>query len=221
MKIVLVAVMAFFLLACSQNEKESATTQVESAKIAIEPTAPSEPVQESPQGVAAQEIKPQVEELVQNVEATVAKVEENAQKVPVEEIKPQAKEIVKNAETPIVKINGTFEELVVGETIPQVERVSQKVSIDATKVEESVVIAEVDGSVLYKTCASCHGQNGEKQALNKSQIIKGWESSKTVAALKGYKDGTYGGAMKAMMKGQVAKLSDAEIAAVAKHISGL
>jgi len=40
-----------------------------------------------------------------------------------------------------------------------------------------------------------------------------------VTALKGYKDGTYGGAMKGMMKGQVSKLSDADIDAIAAEIT--
>ncbi len=42
---------------------------------------------------------------------------------------------------------------------------------------------------------------------------------KTVAALKGYKDGSYGGAMKGVMKGQVARLSDADIQDLATQVS--
>jgi cytochrome c553 len=75
-----------------------------------------------------------------------------------------------------------------------------------------------DGAELYKKCAGCHGVNAEKKALGKSQIIKGWDAQKTVAALKGYKDGTYGGAMKALMRGQVAALNDAQIESLAKFI---
>ncbi len=78
-----------------------------------------------------------------------------------------------------------------------------------------------DGAALYKSCAGCHGANGEKAALGKSQIIKGWEASKTEAALKGYKDGSYGAAMKGVMKGQVARLSDADIKAVSEFIASL
>ncbi len=75
-----------------------------------------------------------------------------------------------------------------------------------------------DGADIYKKCAGCHGVNGEKKALGKSEVIKGWEASKTITALKGYKDGSYGGQMKALMKGQVAPLSDADIEAVAKYL---
>lgn len=78
-----------------------------------------------------------------------------------------------------------------------------------------------DGAGLYKACAACHGANGEKAALGKSQIIKGWDAAKIEASLKGYKDGSYGGAMKGVMKGQVARLSDEDIKALAAHISAM
>lgn len=71
----------------------------------------------------------------------------------------------------------------------------------------------------WAPCAGCHGAAGEKPALGKSQVIKGWPVEKTVAALKGYKDGSYGGAMKGVMKGQVARLSDGDIEALAKQIA--
>ena len=78
-----------------------------------------------------------------------------------------------------------------------------------------------DGAALYKKCVSCHGADASKKALGKSQVIKGWDAAKTASALKGYKDGSYGGAMKGLMKGQVASLSDADIDALANYIAGL
>ncbi len=78
-----------------------------------------------------------------------------------------------------------------------------------------------DGASLYNACAGCHGANGEKPALGKSEVITGWEASKTIAALNGYKDGTYGKAMKGVMKGQVARLDDAKIKLLADYISTL
>ena len=78
-----------------------------------------------------------------------------------------------------------------------------------------------DGAALYKKCISCHGAKAEKKALNKGQIIQGWSVDKLVASMKGYKDGTYGGAMKGLMKGQVASYDDAKIQAVAEYIAGL
>ncbi|MFT7004520.1 MAG: cytochrome c [Sulfurimonas sp.] len=82
----------------------------------------------------------------------------------------------------------------------------------------SLTIAAADGASIYKKCAACHGAHAEKKALGKSAVIQGWEVQRTVAALKGYKAGTYGGTMKGLMKGQVASLTDAEIEDVSKFI---
>jgi len=70
----------------------------------------------------------------------------------------------------------------------------------------------------FQKCAGCHGANGEKKALGKSKIIKDLSKADIVAALHGYKDGTYGGPMKGLMKGQVASLSDADITAISEKI---
>lgn len=78
-----------------------------------------------------------------------------------------------------------------------------------------------DGAALYKPCIACHGAKAEKKALNASHVIQGWEVDKTVAALKGYKDGSYGGKMKAIMKPHATKLSDEDKKAVAEYIHGL
>ena len=69
-------------------------------------------------------------------------------------------------------------------------------------------------------CAGCHGANFEKSALGKSKIVKDLSQAEIETALKGYKDGSYGGAMKGVMKGQVAKLDDAAIAEIAASIAG-
>ena len=71
----------------------------------------------------------------------------------------------------------------------------------------------------YAKCIGCHGANGEKVALGKSKIIKDMTKADFIAAMKGYKDGSYGGPMKGLMKGQVAPLSDADIEAIANQIA--
>jgi len=76
-----------------------------------------------------------------------------------------------------------------------------------------------NGEGLYKKCSACHGANGERVALGKSKIIKGWSVDQTIKALKGYKDGTYGGAMKGVMKAQVMNLNDEQIKAIAEFIA--
>ena len=64
-------------------------------------------------------------------------------------------------------------------------------------------------------CKGCHGQNFEKKALGKSKIVSDMTHADIAAAMKGYKTGTYGGPMKGLMKGQVAKYSDADLDAFA------
>jgi len=80
----------------------------------------------------------------------------------------------------------------------------------------------VNGHALFAhQCASCHGTEAEKSALNTSKIIAGWEEEKILAALRGYKEGGYGGKLKAIMKGQVNGLNEEELKAVAAYISTL
>lgn len=75
-----------------------------------------------------------------------------------------------------------------------------------------------DGAALFKKCAVCHGSAGEKPALGKSKVIKDMSKSDIENALKGYQAGTYGAASKAIMKGQVASLTPAQITAIATVI---
>lgn len=82
----------------------------------------------------------------------------------------------------------------------------------------SAVLVSVALADPYAKCVACHGTNGEKVALGKSKIMKDLPKEEIITALKGYKDGTYGGPMKAIMKPQVAGLSDADIQAIAEKI---
>lgn len=80
----------------------------------------------------------------------------------------------------------------------------------------------VDGKTLYaKKCANCHGKMAKKSALGKSAPIGGFTQEQIIHALKGYQEGTYGGAMKGTMKQQASSLNDEEITAVAKYIDSL
>lgn len=74
------------------------------------------------------------------------------------------------------------------------------------------------GDILYKKCSSCHGIKAEKAALGKSMIVANMSKEDIVKALQGYKAGTYGGAMKGVMRGQVATLEDKDFEALAEHI---
>ena len=94
--------------------------------------------------------------------------------------------------------------------------------IALTLLVASVSLMAADGAALYKKCAACHGANGEKKALGKSQVIQGWDAATTEAALNEYKAGTRNvHGMGALMKGQVAPYSEADIKAVSAYIAGL
>ena len=66
-------------------------------------------------------------------------------------------------------------------------------------------------AVNLGACKACHGQNFEKHALGKSKVVSEMSKADVSAALIGYKKGTYGGPMKGVMKGQVAKYSEADL----------
>ena len=83
------------------------------------------------------------------------------------------------------------------------------------------VTAQVpNASSLYASkCASCHGTNAEKYALNASENIAQWDSKRIQDALQGYKNGTFGGKMKAIMQAQSKPLSDEEIKLLSDYIT--
>jgi len=95
-------------------------------------------------------------------------------------------------------------------------------TIENINEEASHQAESLSGSTLYTNkCASCHGSNAKKSALNTSVAIAGWDSQKTQDALNGYKTGEYGGKMKAIMQGQSKPLSDEEIKLIAEYIAVL
>jgi len=69
-----------------------------------------------------------------------------------------------------------------------------------------------------KACTGCHGSHFEKKALNVSRVVKNMSKAQIIKALKGYKKGTYGGAMKGLMQKKVARLSNADISKIASEI---
>ncbi len=94
--------------------------------------------------------------------------------------------------------------------------------IALTLLVASVSLMAADGAALFKKCAACHGAKGEKKALGKSAVIGGEPAAEIEKKLHGYKAGTLNAhGMGALMKGQVASYSDADIKAVAEYISGL
>ncbi len=97
----------------------------------------------------------------------------------------------------------------------------KKLAIVTLLTVGTLLLMAADGKALAAKCAGCHGADFSKKALNMSKVVKGWSVDKIAKALEGYKAGTYGGAMKGVMKGQVASYSDADIKAVSEYIAGL
>jgi cytochrome c-type protein NapB len=67
-----------------------------------------------------------------------------------------------------------------------------------------------------KGCTGCHGAKMETSAMGKAKIIKDMSKADIETALKGYKDGSYGGPMKALMAAQASKMSEDDIKAFAE-----
>jgi len=80
------------------------------------------------------------------------------------------------------------------------------------------LVTAASAAVNGKACAGCHGAHFEKKAMGKSKVVADMSHADIAAAIKGYKTGTYGGPMKGLMKGQVAKYSDADLDAFAHTI---
>ena len=188
MKILLSAILALFLVACSEEKPKE-----------------------------AQEVKT---EEPKSAKVTVTEVAKEAEKIVVEakeETKKVVTQVVKEAEVAAVKAVSEVKK----EVAKVAEITNSAVQTTVAKVNEAVATAPVDGMVIYKTCTGCHGAKAEKPALGKSKIIKGWSVEKIEDALNGYADGSYGGAMKGIMKSQAAKLTTQEIKAVSEYISKL
>jgi cytochrome c553 len=122
-----------------------------------------------------------------------------------------------------VDIGKKVEENIKEDVVQKVDKKEEEIAKHIKKAEkEKVVESEADGWFLYlSNCKSCHGERGQKKALGASRLIGGWEAIRTEAALNGFKEGTYGGKMKATMESRVKKLSTAEIKALAKYIATL
>ena len=111
------------------------------------------------------------------------------------------------------------------------KEVKTEVKVEEKKVEEAkseepkqaneTASNELNAETLFKTCASCHGLKGEKEALGKSQVITGWDKDRVIKALNGYKDGSYGGVMKNLMKTHVETKTPEQIEVLSDYISKL
>ena len=101
------------------------------------------------------------------------------------------------------------------------EKKAEEAKSEEPKQVNETASNELNAETLFKTCASCHGLKGEKEALGKSQVITGWDKDRVIKALNGYKDGSYGGVMKNLMKTHVETKTPEQIEVLADYISKL
>ncbi|SKA81767.1 cytochrome c [Paucidesulfovibrio gracilis DSM 16080] len=85
----------------------------------------------------------------------------------------------------------------------------------------AVVVHDVqagsDAEMLYARCKGCHGADGSKP--QDGHVIQGMSVEQLEETLLGYKNGTYGGKKKAIMMGQMSRLSEAQIKSLAAYIA--
>jgi len=106
-------------------------------------------------------------------------------------------------------------------TVPVAEK-SAPVTVSTSNVTTvTQTVSETSPAILFQKCAACHGNHAEKSALNQSAVIGEWDSKRIAAAIEGYQQGTYGGAMKVLMQSQVKGLTAAEIHSLSEYIANL
>ena len=203
MKVLLPLLFAMFLISCSDNSKSSSTTSTTKEEILKQVNETAKVVSKSSEEVSQQ---------VQKSAEVVAKKVKVATQESVDEVKKSSAKAVS---------------AVAHKTAEVAKKVEVKAKEVAKPVEEKSKAAvastelAISGAKLFAKCAGCHGAHADRKALGKSQVIKGWNKDKIITAIHGYKDGSYGGSMKSVMKSQVSKLSDSEIEALGTYISKL
>jgi cytochrome c553 len=131
---------------------------------------------------------------------------------------PKVEDIVQDIKTlTSSKIEETKE--LIEKQAPQITKIVEEKVKEVKATIHEATAPNKKAQDLYKTCKGCHGPNANKKALGKSAIIKGWSEDRIYDALVGYKNGTYGAAMKGVMVGQVKSLSNSDIKELARYIS--
>ncbi|MDR1976157.1 MAG: c-type cytochrome [Campylobacteraceae bacterium] len=212
-KRVSIALIAAFIISGCGGEKE--TNRLEEINKTAQSVIADVAEQTSKIVEYAGEISQKVDEVAQSVNKTIEVTQtalQEAANISIEALQ-KANETITNAAIAADKI--------IDESVkPALDSAKQKADNIAQAAAAPVTNAE-KGKKLFTTCVPCHGAKAEKSAVNKSQIINKWSKEQIIAALKGYKDGTYGGAFKATMVPTVKRLSDSDIEELGAYIVNL
>ena len=192
-----IAVMAGLLISgCSQETKEHAKAAAQSA---AKDTA-----------AAVQTAKEKSADALSKARAKASEAMDQAKKA--------AAEAVEKAKESAAKM----EEAAKAKTAEAAAVVEKKAAEVKKSMMNATGASAGNGKALFAKCAGCHGANGKMKALGKSPVIAGEPADAIAQKLKAYKEGkrnAYG--MGGVMQGQVAGLSDSDIAALAAYISQL
>jgi cytochrome c-type protein NapB len=204
-----VSVLVLLLGGCFNSEtgasQRAANAETEApAKHEVKAEAPAKEVkkEETP--------APKVEEAKKVEEPAKAEETKKVEKPAKAEETKKAEEPAKAEETKKVEEPAKAEEAQKAEEPAKAEET--KKAEEPAKAETATATPDLGG------CKGCHGANFEKKAMGKSKVVAELSKADIATALKGYKAGTYGGAMKALMKGQVASFDDATMDAIAEAI---
>ncbi|MBD3793663.1 MAG: hypothetical protein IE889_05820 [Campylobacterales bacterium] len=203
---------SLLLVGCGEESKPVAKAVAPAAVEQAAPAAEEKSMLDQATEAASSAVKATKEAATDVAEKTAGAVEATAN---------VASDAVKATKEAAQKVADTATEAVEAAT----ETVAESVNATTEAVSETVAaaaeaVAPAAPAVNLSACAACHGANFETSAMGVSKVVKDMSQEDIVAALKGYKAGTYGGNMKAIMQGQIASFDDAMIDAAAAQIKG-
>jgi cytochrome c553 len=206
-----VAIASLLLLAGCDNKEAN-----NQAPITPKSTQAPKTTQTTEAKESTQEAKSEVKENVAEVATGITQAAKETQEKVADKITNTTDELAKKLEQTAQEGQKRLEK-VAQEGQERLEKVASEVkeTLPEANTSEVAIVAPAKA----KVCASCHGENGEKVALGKSKIINELSKQEIIDSLKGYQDGTYGGAMKAVMLGQVKNLSNEDIEELAEFYS--
>lgn len=223
-----IVVASLLLVGCGDSAtgaeaKAAATPAVEATEAPATETAPAKEVAAATPAATEAEAKKCGEGKCGGDKKSAATEAQEAAAVVVEKTTEAVTEKVAEAKDSVVATAAAATAAVTATATAAVETTKEAASAVAEKATEAVAAATgPDGKALYAKCAGCHGADGKTAALGKSAVIAGQAKGDIVTKIAGYKAGTLNvSGMGALMQGQVASYSDAEIEAVAGYISGL
>ncbi len=197
---------SLLLVGCGEEKAHEATQ-------AAAKTAQESPAATTPSTTEEKSAVTQASEAATNVVEKATQAVKETASAAKEAVVEKATE-VKEAANKAVEATKEVAAQAVEKTSATVQEATAAVSEKVEEAKAAVSTPKVD----LTACGACHGANFEKKAMGVSKIVKDMSKADIETALKGYQAGTYGGNMKTLMKGQVAKFDEAKIKAIAEQI---